>query len=641
MCGLIGFTEAPGAPEEARRVAEAMLDAVAHRGPDGRATAVAGGATLGHCRLAFVDAEGGAQPFASASGRCTLAWNGEVYNHAQLRAELRAAGVALRTESDTELVVEMYEREGPSFVRRLRGMFALAIHDARDGRLLLARDPWGKKPLFFFETPGGVAFASELGALLRHPRAPRQVDAHAVLRYLLFGAVPAPDTALGGVHKVRPGSWAEWGPEGRSETVYWSFPAAGEPLDLPGAEVERRVEDALRAAVERRLRSTDHLLGVLLSGGVDSSLVAALAREAGAGPLPSFSAGFEDASFDETAHALAVARHLGTEHHAIRITGRDLAGVVAGEYGRMDEPLADPSLLPTLLVCREAGRHVRGVLSGDGADELFLGYRFFQAARALQAAERMLPRKLLDALARAADRAPVRHTNFHFGAVSRMLARAVGEAPERRYYASTSAFAPAEARALFTPEAWRGAAGDPWAELDAFVALAPGAGALERTQRGMIRHFLQDAILLKVDRGSMLNSVEVRSPFLDVELAGLLARVPAARKMGGRHGKHLLRRIAARHLPREVAWRTKQGFRAPVGRLLMAEARGLLQEALAPGRLAAHGLFRPQAVKALVDGHLAGRRDHTRKLWSLLAFQLWHDGLPLPLSTPLSATAAV
>jgi asparagine synthase (glutamine-hydrolysing) len=628
MCGVAGFPAAPGGDEASLATVSAMLDAMAHRGPDGRGAEAHSGMVLGTCRLTFVDGPGGAQPFTSASGRCAVVWNGEIYNHAELRRELLAAGGAPRTGSDTELIAELYEREGPAFLHRLRGMYALAVHDRVERRLLLARDPWGKKPLYYFESAAGPVFASELRALLRHPGAPTAVDPRALVRYLLFHAVPAPLAMVAGVGKVPPGAWIEWGPHGRREGVHWRLPLAEPPDgDASPAQLEARVEAALTAAVERRLRSTDQPLGVLLSGGLDSSLVAALAARLHAGPFPTFSAGFHDPDFDETVHAERVARHLGTEHHAVRLTGPAMAGLLEEVLPRVDEPLADSSLLPTVAVCRLAGLHVRGVLSGDGADELFMGYRFFQGARALRWVEAVLPGPLRSLAARAAAHAPVRHSNLSPSSVLRMMARAVGTPNARRHHAATGAFSPDEARALLTGDAWAAARGDdPWAALDAFAMEDPAAGPMEQIQRGIICHFLRDVILTKVDRGGMMNSVEVRSPFLDVELAALLARVPTALKLRGWESKHLLRRIAARHLPAEIVGRTKQGFRAPVGRLLCNEAAPLVREVLAPSRIASGGVFRPRAVAALVDEHLEGRRDHTRRLWALLCFQLWSDG---------------
>lgn len=603
-----------------------MLDAVRHRGPDGRATIHEDGVTLGTCRLAFVDAPGGAQPMTSASGRCTIVWNGEVYNHRELRRELCAAGHSFRSTSDTELVVELYQREGPGFARRLRGMFALAIYDRRTRRLVLARDPWGKKPLYYWESCGAFVFASELGALSRHPDTPRRVDVRALLQYLLFRAVPAPVTLIDGVRKVPPGTWIEWSPGRPRSVTYWRMPPSCQNGRLSVAAAEAHVETALTAAVKRRITSTDVPLGVLLSGGLDSSLVTAIARRFCGSPLRTYSAGMEDPSYDETANAMRVARWLGTDHQVVRITRRDLADALVDDRARLDEPIADPSFLPTLLVCRAASADVRGLLSGDGADELFLGYRFFQVARALEILEGASPGPLLDRLVRLTERAPVRHTNYHYGSVLRQIARAVRVPHQRRYYAATAAFSPPETRALLTPEAWTDAQGsDPWTVVDAHAAEDCAAGWVERTQRGIVCHFLRDVILAKVDRAGMLNSVEVRSPFLDIDLAASLARVPASMNLRGWEGKRLLRKIGARYLPPDIVRRKKQGFRVPVGRLLCQEAAPLVREWLDSRRIASAGLFRPEVVDRLVVEHLSGHRDHAHKLWALLCFELWRD----------------
>ncbi|MER5358445.1 asparagine synthase (glutamine-hydrolyzing) [Streptomyces sp. NPDC002785] len=640
----MGFSD-PGAGQgDSRVLAERMLAAVAHRGPDGSGWCHHGGVTLAHCALTFVDPLGGRQPFVSASGATALVLNGEIYNHAGLRDELRAWGVHPRSDSDTEVLVELYERLGMRVLERVRGMFAFVLHDARTGSTVLARDPMGKKPLYYTRVPAGLAFASELTALLRHPDAPRTPDVRALADYLVLQAFPAPGSAVAGVHKVRPGSYVEYAQGARREVEYWqpvlgradAAAAAGhQPLGntrrVPGTrEAAERFEALFRAAVARRVTSTDRRLGVLLSGGLDSSAVAAVAQELSPhAPVPTFSAGFEHPDFDESAHAEAVARHLGTEHHVVRIGGRDLAEVVESEYAHADEPLADPSLLPTRIVCRAARRQVRGVLTGDGADELLLGYRYFQAERAIAALLRIMPAPRLEALVKVlVRRLPARTGNLPVTAALRQLARGLRSTPEHRFYLSTAPFVPAELPGLLRPEVRAELAGhDPFAEIFRLLDGQPRLTGVQRSQLAVITHFLRDVILTKTDRGGMRSSLELRAPFLDLDLVEYGNSLPTGLKLRRFTGKYLLRRISAPWLPQQIVRRTKLGFRPPLAALLRNELRPLLLDTLSAPALERGGLFDAGVVRGLTDDHLSGRRDTSRRLWSLLTYQLWYEGL--------------
>ncbi|MFI9600047.1 asparagine synthase (glutamine-hydrolyzing) [Streptomyces sp. NPDC052043] len=629
MCGFAGFTDPAHGRAASQDTARRMLAAVAHRGPDGSDWCHRDGVTLAHCALTFVDPERGTQPFVSASGSTVVVFNGEIYNHADLRAEMRAAGVRLRTGSDTEVLVELYELYGTRMLERLRGMFAFALHDARSGRTVLARDPMGKKPLYYARVRDGIAFASELTALLRHPQVSSTPDVAALADYLMLQAFTAPASAVSGVRKVRPGTCVTYADGEVHETEFWRpriHPAAS-----PGRkEAAKRFEELFRAAVARRVTSTGHRLGVLLSGGLDSSAVAAVAQDLSPGrPVPTFSAGFADPDFDESGHAEAVARHLGTEHHLVRIDGADLAGVVEAEFASADEPLADPSLLPMRLVCRQARRHVRGVLTGDGADELLLGYRYFQAERVIELLLRVLPAPGLEALAGfLVRRLPARSGNLPAAAALGLLARGLRAAPEHRFYLSTAPFGPGELRQLLLPEARSDLAGhDPFTEIARLLEGQSGLTGVERSQVAVFTHFLRDVVLTKTDRGSMRSALELRSPFLDLDLVEYCNSLPTSLKLRRFTGKFLLREVAAGWLPPTVVRRTKLGFRAPLAALLRGELRPLLLDTLSGAALRRGGLFDAQAVQKLTDDHLTGRREVSRKLWALLVYQLWFENL--------------
>ncbi|MFF3485334.1 asparagine synthase (glutamine-hydrolyzing) [Streptomyces sp. NPDC002701] len=634
----MGFSDPGGGRDAARGTAERMLAAVAHRGPDGSNACHHHGVTFAHCALTFVDPGRGRQPVVSADGTTALVLNGEIYNHEELRRELRATGARLRTAGDTEVLVELYARHGMKVLERVRGMYAFVLHDARTGTTVLARDPMGKKPLYYTRVPGGIAFASELTALLRHPDAPRTPDVGALAGYLTLQAFCAPGSAVTGVHKVRPGSYLEYS-EGRlREVEYWRPRLATAARAPGGREAAARFEELFRAAVARRVTSTERRLGVLLSGGLDSSAVAAVAQQLSPErPVPTFSAGFEQDDFDESAHAVAVARHLGTEHHVVRIGGRDLADVVESEYARADEPLADPSLLPTRIVCRLARQHVRGVLTGDGADELLLGYRYFQAERAIELLLRLMPAPRLEALVRAlVRRLPARSGNLPAATALGLLARGLRAAPEHRFYLSTAPFGPAELPGLLRPDARAALAGhDPFAEVSRLLDGQPGLTGVQRSQLAVVAHFLRDVILTKADRGGMRSALELRSPFLDLDLVEYGNALPTSLKLRRFTGKYLLRRVAADWLPTDIVRRTKLGFRAPLAALLRGELRTLLLDTLAAPALDRGGLFDARAVRLLADDHLSGRRDTSRKLWALLTYQLWYQALPTHTPSPV------
>lgn len=625
MCGFAGFSHAGFGVQAGQDLALEMLSALRHRGPDGAAIGRHGAVVLGHCALPFTDPAGGLQPMITASGNTALVFNGEIYNFAELRRELLAAGLTLRTGSDTEVLAELLEREGVGALRRIRGMYAFALHDRRDGRIVLARDPLGKKPLYYFTDGAGLVFASELAALRRHPRCPTGLDHEAVSEYLVLQAFPAPRTVLAGVHKVPPGSYVERAAGAIRTVTHWRPGLPTERDRRSAAETEHGLEAVLRAAVARRLGGPASPFGVLLSGGLDSSVVAALAKQESGRAPATFSVGFTDPAFDETDAAAAVSRHLGTEHHHWRLGPADLVDGITTWYDRVDEPLADSSLLPTVLVCQLAGRQVRGVLTGDGADEMLLGYRYFQAERLLGWLD-AVPGPAVARLAALLRRLPVQHGNLPATTVARRLGQALGCPPQRRFLLAGAPFAPGEAAKVLTVPAM----GRPFARVDAAVAGHPELGSLERSQLGIIAHFLSDVILTKVDRASMLASIEARSPFLDEAVVDFCASLPAGRKMHRFTGKHPLRRIAARMLPAATAYGPKTGFRAPIGTLLLGELRPLLLDTLSRQRLGDHGLFRPDAVAHLIGEHLSGRADHARKLWALLCFQIWQDAMPGP-----------
>jgi asparagine synthase (glutamine-hydrolysing) len=621
MCGIAGFVARDGGAAD-RGILARMTASLAHRGPDGEGLYLDGPAALGHRRLSIIDLAGGTQPMANEDGSVWVTYNGEIYNEPELRAGLRARGHVFRTASDTESLVHLYEEHGVDFVRRLNGMFALAIWDARSRRLVLARDRMGQKPLYYSAgTPdGGLVFGSEPKSLLEHPDVPRRLDPGGLARYLFYEYVPAPHSIWSGVHKLPPAHVLVW-ESGRGTMLrYWTPPSPSAKAPPFEAAADQFWAD-FRDAVARHRRS-DVPLGVFLSGGVDSSSVAAALTEMEpARGVHTFSVGFEDPSFDESAHARAVARHLGTDHHERTFSAENVFELLPEVADWLDEPFGDASILPTHLLSRFARSEVIVVLGGDGADELMAGYPTFAAERAAGLFRR-LPGQVQVLAGAAVSRLPVDHGNFSLDFRLKQFLRGATEPvplAHQRWLGSFSG--PEIARVLVEPDPL-----DVEAEhLHRAGRLAAGADALTRSLALYQDTYLPDDILMKVDRASMARGLEVRAPFLDATLVDSIQALPATFKYGRRQTKRLLKRAAAGRLPATILERPKKGFGIPVARWLRGPLAPLLESLLGRERLRRQGLFRPDEVARRIEEHRAGTRDHRKPLWTLLMFQLWYD----------------
>ncbi|MDG3007224.1 asparagine synthase (glutamine-hydrolyzing) [Paludisphaera mucosa] len=623
MCGIAGFVNGGEASAD-RSVVAAMTAALAHRGPDGDGVHVAGPVALGHRRLSIIDVEGGAQPLANEDDSVWIVYNGELYNELELRPALEAKGHRYRTHCDTETLVHLYEEVGDAFVERLNGMFALAIWDGPRRRLVLARDRMGQKPLYYAELPGGgLAFGSEPKALLKHPDVPRALDPDGLARYLFYEYVPAPYSIWRGVRKLPRGHVLTW-EDGRVEVSRF-FPRPGDPRDPsppPFEEAASRFWGSFRNSVARHRRS-DVPLGVFLSGGVDSSSVAAaLCEVEPAASVHTFSIGFEDPSFDESGHARAVAKLLGTDHHERTFSVEQVLELLPQVAAWLDEPFGDASVLPTHLLSRFAREHVTVALGGDGADELIAGYPTFEAERAARLF-RGLPRPARALAEAAVGRLPVDHRNFSLDFKLKQFLRGAAEAPALAHQRWLGSFSgPELARLLVRPpidvEAEHAA-------LAARIAAETPGDPLDRSLALYQETYLPEDILTKVDRASMACGLEVRAPFLDAALVDEVRGLPSSYKYGKGTTKRLLKRAAADRLPDSILKRPKKGFGIPVARWLRGPLAPLLDRLLSPDRLRAQGLFRPEEVARRVAEHRAGVRDHRKPLWTLLMFQLWHE----------------
>ena len=638
MCGLTGFSHFAGRPPDAQDILGAMCASLAHRGPDGQGLFSDQRVSLGHRRLSIIDLEGGRQPMTNEDGSLVVVFNGEIYNFPELRQELLALGHVLATNSDTEVLVHGYESWGLGLLARLNGMFALALYDQRRDEIILARDPLGKKPLYYAQAGQDILFASELKALLMHPwlAARRDLDHESLALYLSLEYVPTPRTILEGVRRLRPGHFLVAGPGRVREQAYWDLAKAAAAVDVPQNEEEatERFWELFQASVRRRLIS-DVPLGVFLSGGLDSSAVALAARAAHGGQVATFSIGFAEPDFDESAHAQAAAQAIGTRHASQQFSLESMLEVLPAVLAGLDEPMADSSILPTYLLCRFAREHVTVALSGDGADEFLGGYPTFAAHQLARRLGRPLGR-ILRGLAPLANLLPVSHGNLSLEFRLKWFLRGLGLPAGQRLLTWLGAFNQGELAGLLTPEVWRplAAAGDGRAAL----AGAPADfGDLGHLSRLYARTYLENDILVKVDRAAMLNSLEVRSPFLDPGLVAYLAALPDRfRRQPRVGGKVLLKRALASRLPAGLVNRPKQGFGVPVSSWLAGPLSEMVDDLLSPSRLAQEGLFQPRAVRRLLDDHRQKRRDNRKFLWTLLMFQGWRRHY---LDRPLAGAA--
>jgi len=622
MCGICGYLrfdgDAGGGAEALRR----MADRLVHRGPDDDGFFVDGAAGLAVRRLRVIDPEGGAQPRTGA-GPSALVLNGEIYDFEAIRREIEPRSrEPFRGRGDAEVALRAYQAIGLDFLERIDGMFALAVWDGESRSLLLARDRIGVKPLYYHVDADRIVFASEIGALLAYePEREFKTDLVSLDQYLALEFVPAPRTLVEGVRKLSPGHYLRVGPDRVVEMrPYWQLEPAA---PLSASESPALVLDALDRAVRAQLVS-DVPLGVLLSGGLDSSAVAALAARARKGaPIKSFSIAFEDRSYDESDHARRVARAIGSDHR-VTLVSAEAATLLPAVLARLDDLVADTSAFPTFLLSRAAREEVTVALSGDGGDELFGGYDTYAAERLARRYAR-LPRRLREAIARGVLGSTV-PSPAKKGFKNRLRRFVAGERlPGDLHHYRWMVFLDAEEReSLHGPalaEATRGrdALSPVRFAFSRSIASDPDARAMEVD----LRLYLPDDILVKVDRMSMAHSLEVRVPILDHRVVELAQRVPVSLRSGGTRRKEVLRRAMRGLLPKETLWRGKEGFSAPLKHWLRGPLRALLRERLLDG--GDPSLFRRDALERLLAEHDAGKEDHAHRLFPLLLFLLWRE----------------
>ena len=620
MCGICGFVGS-GSDSDLRR----MTEVLAHRGPDadGYWSDQAQGVHLGHRRLSILDLSGGTQPMHTADGRHVIIFNGEIYNFSELRAELAARGHQFLTDhSDTEVLLHGFREWGENMPSHLNGMWAFVIHDRQRRRIFGSRDRFGKKPFFYTLQNGTFAFGSELTSVRRHPSVQSGISRTALKKYFAYGYIPAPHTILDRVHKLPGGHsfWLDIDTLSLRIEKYWEFVI--DPFERIPRDPEREWGEELRArldtAVRRRLVA-DVPVGIFLSGGIDSSAVTAFAaRHTPRGSLKTFSIGFKEASFDESIHARRCAEAFKTDHHLEVLSIGKAHSLLPSIVEKLDEPMGDNSLLPCYLLSRFTRQHVKVALGGDAGDELFAGYDPFRVLRYAEIYRKLIPRPVHEAIRMLAARVPVSHRNMSFDFRIKRTLRGLSYAPNLWLPVWMAPLDEKELAELFDEpvdlddvfseaiEAWEGCA---------------QTNPVDRAMQYFIKLYLQDDILVKVDRASMMHGLEVRAPFLDLDFVNFARRIPANWKYRDRQTKYILKKALEPVLPREILYRTKKGFGVPTGAWFKEGQLGIASEPILPG-------LDRRFTPAKLAEHRSGKADQRAYLWNAWLLQSWVAASP-------------
>jgi asparagine synthase (glutamine-hydrolysing) len=620
MCGIAGIVRNDGLDVD-RGLVAAMCAAIRHRGPDDDGFYFNGPVGLGMRRLSIIDVKGGQQPIHNQDRTAWIVFNGEIYNYLELRAQLEKLGHTFYTNSDTEAIVHAYDQYGTDCPKHLRGMFAFAIWDERTQELFLARDRVGKKPVLYAQVNGQFVFGSEFSALLQHPDIGKDIDFEALNQYLSFMCVPAPLTAYREIRKLEPGHSLRYRKGEITIERYWQ-PDFSQKLDISEQEAGEQAIELLRDAVKVRLMS-EVPLGAFLSGGIDSSAVVALMSEESSAPVKTFSIGFEEQDFSELHHARRVAEYVGADHHEfiVRPDALEVLPILVEHYG---EPYADSSAVPTYYVARETRKHVTVALNGDGGDESFAGYERYAAMRLAERYYR-IPAGIRDTVIRqAVELLPSSETKRSRVRDVKRFVEAASLPKVERYLRWISVF-DTQAKQDLTTEKFRqetqtnsaAAIIDPW------FARANGSGIVDAALLADIMTYLPNDLLVKVDIATMANSLEARSPFLDHHVIEFAASLPEKYKLRGLTTKYLLKRVLRKLLPAQNLDRRKMGFGVPIGDWFRGELQPFLRETILSESALKRGLFKPEAVKRLVELHTRSERDYSHQLWTLLMLELW------------------
>lgn len=601
-----------------------MMDTIAPRGPDDAGVFIGGPAALGHRRLSIIDLKTGHQPMFSNDGSKAIVYNGEVYNFIELKTALLGKGHVFNTNSDTEVVLHAYEEYGEDCVKHFNGMFALAIWDSGKKTLFLARDRFGKKPLYYASFDNQFIFGSELKALLKHPAVKKEIDLNALGKYLAYEYVPSPYSIFKNIYKLEAGSRISVKGAAVHKDRYWDL-SFNTQKKFDHREVRLRVLELLKESVRKRLIS-DVPLGVFLSGGIDSSAVVCMMAELmEPKDIKTFSIGFKEKSFDESSDARRVAEYFGTDHHEEILSPEVMLDVFPRILDLLDEPFADSSIIPTYLVSKFTRQHVKVALGGDGGDELFLGYPSFMAHKLdsyfgfVPASLKKLPLKLLLKCMKPSND----YMSLYFKAMR--FSRGLDFPEATRHQAWIGSFTPDEQDALLIPSGDSSRRPDVYDITEKYFKNAKALDPLDRAIYIYVKTYMTDDILTKVDRASMANSLEVRAPFLDTEFTEYVTGIPASFKLKNFTTKWILKEALKGKLPEQNISKSKQGFAVPVAKWLKEDLKGLLLDAFEKTKIERQGIFNYSYVDGLIKEFLANKNDTRKEIWALFMFEMWYD----------------
>jgi len=624
MCGIAGFS-GQGTEDDLLR----MIRQLKHRGPDfqggwwqQRPHEAVG---LGHARLSIIDLSSGAnQPFFTADESVGIVFNGEIYNYLTLKDELLKTGrYTFRTTSDTEVLLYLYQEYGEQLFAKINGMFAFAIYDFRTGKTLLARDRMGKKPLHYGVKGDTLVYGSEPKALLQHPLIGKTISPDALNAYLTFEYVPTPYSIYQDIQKLEPGHYMTF-ENGRvtAKEPFWTIQFNHKPITFETALT--RFDELLSDATAIRLMA-DVPLGVFLSGGLDSSAVAYYAQRNSTSRIQTFSIGFQEKSYDEATYARSVAKHLGTEHHEKTLTAQDSLDLLPGIAAELDEPFADASIIPTYLLSKFTRGQVTVALGGDGSDEMLAGYPTFTSDY-LRGIYGRMPRLVNSLANRVANLLPVSDDNISLDFKAKQFLKGFQEKPDYTHTLWLGSFSPRQKRQLLSPDVLAQLTDKTGLGLiDRYVAELPaGTSDFDQTTYIYYLTYLLDDILVKVDRASMYNSLEVRAPFLDYRVVDFANSLPESFKRKGLTGKYILKELMRGKIPNDIIDRPKKGFGIPLSQWLRNELRPLCDDLLSEASLKQHGLFNASYVEQIRQEHFTGKQNHRKLLWTLMVFQQWY-----------------
>jgi asparagine synthase (glutamine-hydrolysing) len=632
MCGICGIYNLDMKPLDNPDLIDRMSAQIRHRGPDSQGKFERPYLALAIRRLSIIDLQTGDQPLSNETGEVNLVFNGEIYNYREIRKRLLDRGHRFKSQSDGEVIAHLYEDMGADFVRELNGMFAIALWDQRARRLVLARDRAGEKPLYYWQRNGTLIFGSEIKTLLEYPEISRRLDTEALSQYFFYGYFPSPRSVYADIRKLPAAHvMVIEGHEMRTQ-CYWSLRDYQRPPELGNLSPKQEevaceeLREKLRDAATSRLVS-DVPLGVFLSGGIDSSTVVATMSELSPGNVNSFSVSFPQRSFDEGEYAAYVARHFKTKHHVLTVDDKSMRDALMTLTNHLDEPMADPAIIPTYLLSCFARQHIKVALSGEGSDELFGGYPTYLGARAAEYYLKLptiLRRQVFD---RLRELLPVSSDAVPIGLFLQRFLTHVEKSPAERHQTWFGMFSPAELDKLISTS-WTGP------RPPSSVIFNPLPPILEGTRFDEVlaemlyldfRMYLEDNLLVKVDRASMACSLEMRTPFLDHRLIEFAAGLPTNLKMRGFKSKYILKKAVEKWLPHKIVYRQKRGFTVPIASWLRNELRTLVADSLAEEKVKRQGLFNVTYVQQLIREHSAAQADHRKALWTLFCFQLWYD----------------